>query len=358
MKKTSLAIMLSVMLSFPAYAGVVSGVRPPDTAKSETKTDASTKQDTSSKQNVADQSAKQDTTVKQSEAQSQNQSDSSWLFPNGIAKAPSYLDTKIVHEGKDLDDSSNLYLPEKDRADPRFASGKPGLWFYWTEYRKGNLTYPNINPATGKPLWDTQPFWREDGSFDLYGYLKQFAPRYDGELARLILDWKSDNRTNKRDRGSMIDLNFFHKDDDDLTKLDEIKPSLDIEIKLANYPYFSADVQREIGHDPSTYNVIAISYEETFPLGNGRFCGVSVRSHLNPYALGSKVRITGTNDIYIYEPEIRQLEAIFKTRLSDDPEFQKVNTSYDDKTGLWFTRGSYLSNSDPVQIMGGSGAYN
>ena len=190
MKKTFLVIMSFVVaLSFPAYAGVVSGVRPPDTTKSETKTDTSTKQDTSSKQNVADQSAKQDTTVKQSETQ--NQSDSSWLFPNGIAKAPSYLDTKIVHEGKDLDDSSNLYLAEKLRADPDFASGRSGLWFYWTEYRKGDLTYPDINPATGKPLWDTQPFWREDGSFDLYGYLKQFAPRYDGELANISIDWKA-----------------------------------------------------------------------------------------------------------------------------------------------------------------------
>ena len=359
MKKAFLVIMSFVVtLSFPAYAGVVSGVRPPDTTKNETKTDTSTKQDTSSKQNVADQSAKQDTTVKQNETQSQNQSDSSWLFPNGIAKAPSYLDTKIVHEGKDLDDSSNLYLAEKYRSDPAFAPGRSGLWFYWTEYRKGNFTYPDINPATGKPLWDTQPFWREDGSFDLYGYLKQFAPRYDGELANISIDWKSDNRTNQKNRGSMIDLRFNHKDDNDLTKLDEIKPFLGLEINLANYPYFSADVQREIGNDPSTHEVIAMRYKETFPVGNGRFCYVTVQSRLHPYALGSKVRITGTNDIYIYEPEIRQLEAIFKTRLSDDPEFQKVNTSYDDKTGLWFTRGSYSSNSDPVQIMGGSGAYN
>ena len=351
MKKTSLIVaLLSVTLSFPAYAGVVSGVRPPDTTKSETKTDTSTKQDTSSKQNVADQSTKQNETVKQNETQ--NQSDSSWLFPNGIAKTPSYLDTKIVHEGKDLDDSSNLYLPETERTKPRFALGSPGLWFYWTEYRKGNLTYPDINPATGKPLWDTQPFWREDGSFDIYGYLKQFAPRYDGELANISIDWMIDNRTNQRNRGSMIDLRFSHKDRNDLTKLDEIKPSLNLEINLANDPYFSADVQREIGHDPSTINVIAVSYKETFPLGNGRFCGVSAQSRLNPYALGSKVRITGTSDIYIYEPEIRQLEAIFKTRLSDDPEFQKVNTSYDDKTGLWFTRGSYLSNSDLAKNMG------
>ena len=352
MKKTSLAIMLSVMLSFPAYAGVVSGVRPPDATKSETKTDTSTKQDTSSKQNVADQSV----TVKQSEtqpqSQSQNQSDSSWLFPNGIAKAPSYLDTKIVHEGKDLDDSSNLYLPETERTKPRFALGSPGLWFYWTEYRKGNLTYPDINPATGKPLWDTQPFWREDGSFDLYGYLKQFAPRYDGELANISIDWMIDNRTNQRNRGSMIDLRFSHKDRNDLTKLDEIKPSLNLEINLANDPYFSADVQREIGNDPSTCNVIAVSYKETFPLGNGRFCGVMAQSRLNPYALGSKVRITGTNDIYIYEPEIRQLEAIFKTRLLDDPEFQKVNSNYDDKTGLWFFKGTYVSNSELAKNAG------
>ena len=306
MKKAFLVIMSFVVaLSFPAYAGVVSGVRPPDTTKSETKTDTSTKQDTSSKQNVADQSAKQN------ETQSQNQSDSSWLFPNGIAKAPSYLDTKIVHEGKDLDDSSNLYLAEKLRADPDFASGRSGLWFYWTEYRKGDLTYPDINPATGKPLWDTQPFWREDGSFDLYGYLKQFAPRYDGELANISIDWKSDNRTNKKNRGSMIDLRFNHKDDNDLTKLDEIKPFLGLEINLSNDPYFSADVQREIGHDPSTYDVISMHYKETFPVGNGRFCYVDEQARLNPYALGSKVRITGTNDIYIYEPEIRQLEAIF-----------------------------------------------
>ena len=329
-----------VALSFPAYAGVVSGVRPPDTTKSETKTDTSTKQDTSSKQNVADQSAKQN------ETQSQNQSDSSWLFPNGIAKAPSYLDTKIVHEGKDLDDSSNLYLAEKLRADPDFASGRSGLWFYWTEYRKGDLTYPDINPATGKPLWDTQPFWREDGSFDLYGYLKQFAPRYDGELANISIDWKSDNRTNKKNRGSMIDLRFNHKDDNDLTKLDEIKPFLGLEINLSNDPYFSADVQREIGHDPSTYDVISMHYKETFPVGNGRFCYVDEQARLNPYALGSKVRITGTSDIYIYEPEIRQLEAIFKTRLSDDPEFQKVSSNYDNKTGLWFFKGTYVSNND------------
>ena len=341
MKKAFLVIMSFVVaLSFPAYAGVVSGVRPPDTTKSETKTDTSTKQDTSSKQNVADQSAKQN------ETQSQNQSDSSWLFPNGIAKAPSYLDTKIVHEGKDLDDSSNLYLAEKLRADPDFASGRSGLWFYWTEYRKGDLTYPDINPATGKPLWDTQPFWREDGSFDLYGYLKQFAPRYDGELANISIDWKSDNRTNKKNRGSMIDLRFNHKDDNDLTKLDEIKPFLGLEINLSNDPYFSADVQREIGHDPSTYDVISMHYKETFPVGNGRFCYVDEQARLNPYALGSKVRITGTSDIYIYEPEIRQLEAIFKTRLSDDPEFQKVSSNYDNKTGLWFFKGTYVSNND------------
>ena len=341
MKKAFLVIMSFVVaLSFPAYAGVVSGVRPPDTTKSETKTDTSTKQDTSSKQNVADQSAKQN------ETQSQNQSDSSWLFPNGIAKAPSYLDTKIVHEGKDLDDSSNLYLPETERTKPRFALGSPGLWFYWTEYRKGNLTYPDINPATGKPLWDTQPFWREDGSFDLYGYLKQFAPRYDGELANISIDWMIDNRTNQRNRGSMIDLRFSHKDDNDLTKLDEIKPSLNLEINLSNDPYFSADVQREIGHDPSTYDVISMHYKETFPVGNGRFCYVDEQARLNPYALGSKVRITGTSDIYIYEPEIRQLEAIFKTRLSDDPEFQKVSSNYDNKTGLWFFKGTYVSNND------------
>ena len=353
MKKAFLVIMSFVVaLSFPAYAGVVSGVRPPDTTKSETKTDTSTNQDTSSKQNITDQSTKQNETVKQNETQSQSQSDSSWLFPNGIAKAPSYLDTKIVHEGKDLDDSSNLYLAEKLRADPDFASGRSGLWFYWTEYRKGDFTYPDINPATGKPLWDTQPFWREDGSFDLYGYLKQFAPRYDGELANISIDWKSDNRTNKKNRGSMIDLCFDHKDDNDLTKIHEMKPSLGLEISLANDPYLSAEVQREIGHDPSTYNVIAVSYKETFPLGNGRFCYVNAQSRLNPYALGSKVRITGTSDIYIYEPEIRQLEAIFKTRLLDDPEFQKVNSNYDDKTGLWFFKGTYVSNSELAKNAG------
>ena len=90
MKKAFLVIMSFVVaLSFPAYAGVVSGVRPPDTTKSETKTDASIKQDTSSKQNTTDQSKDQPT--KQNETQSQSQSDSSWLFPNGIAKAPIYL---------------------------------------------------------------------------------------------------------------------------------------------------------------------------------------------------------------------------------------------------------------------------
>ena len=214
------------------------------------------------------------------------------------------------------------------------------------------LTYPDINPAAGKPLWDTQPFWREDGSFDLYGYLKQFAPRYDGELANISIDWKSDNRTNKKNRGSMIDLRFNHKDDNDLTKLDEIKPFLGLEINLSNDPYFSADVQREIGHDPSTYDVISMHYKETFPVGNGRFCYVDEQARLNPYALGSKVRITGTNDIYIYEPEIRQLEAIFKTRLSDDPEFQKVSSNYDDKTGLWFFKGTYVSNSELAKNAG------
>ena len=150
----------------------------------------------------------------------------------------------------------------------------------------------------------------------------------------------------------MIDLCFDHKDDNDLTKIHEMKPSLGLEISLANDPYLSADVQREIGHDPSTCNVIAVSYKETFPLGNGRFCGVRAQSRLNPYALGSKVRITGTSDIYIYEPEIRQLEAIFKTRLLDDPECQKVNSNYDDKTGLWFFKGTYVSNSELAKNAG------
>lgn len=94
-----------------------------------------------------------------------------YLGPDGVAKDPSYVASNF-----EVWVDKTIYQCVRSTGDAR-----------WLKKRDEPFVYPEINPDTGYPLWSTKPFWRTDGSFDVYGYLKQFVARKKDQMTQLFV---------------------------------------------------------------------------------------------------------------------------------------------------------------------------
>ena len=231
---------------------------------------------------------------------------SDWLLPNGVAKTPSYLGAELLIETDSFDGRITYYpvLPEPDGS----AHMSPGL-IYYTKVTSENHPWPAINPITNRPLWDTQPFWRSDNSFDLYGYLKQFTPEQKNSNAYMLADPGSAGGKfgrNKKRYGGGITLIQDHQSQFDHDPDNGAVLYLDVD--LANSVCF------EDGYN-GAYS--GVSFNATCKLSDGTRVTAHGQARIKPGYEGQKIRITGTNDAYINEAVLKSLEMIMRYYTED-----------------------------------------
>ena len=230
---------------------------------------------------------------------------SDWLLPNGVAKTPSYLGAELEIETASFDDRT-LYpiVPEPDGS----AHMSPGR-IYRTKVTSVDHPWPAINPITNKPLWDTQPFWRSDNSFDLYGYLKQFTPEQKNSYAYMLADPGSAGGKfgrNKTRYGSGITLIHDHQIQFDHDP--DAGAVLYLDVSLANSVCF------EDGYNGAYSGVM---FNATCKLSDGTRVTANGQARIKPGYEGQKIRITGTNDAYINEAVLKSLEMIMRYYTED-----------------------------------------
>ena len=231
---------------------------------------------------------------------------SDWLLPNGVAKTPSYLGAELEIETASFDDRTKLYpmASEPDGA----AHGSP-IWLYRTKAITEDHPWPAINPITNKPLWDTQPFWRSDNSFDLYGYLKQFTPEQKNSKASMDVDsgtYGGKFGRNKTRYGSLITLTHDHQSQFDFDP--DNGAVLYLTVDLANSVCFDDDYN-------GAYSGVSLS--TGCKLSDGTRVTVFGQARIKPGYQGQKIRITGTNDAYINEAVLKGLEMIMRSYTED-----------------------------------------
>ena len=215
-----------------------------------------------------------------------------WLGPDGVAKMPSYSDLNVEFE-KGVNDTFQLETT-----------------ILKTGHRKGDFQYPEINPATGRPLWETQPFWREDGSFDLYGYLKQFIPRVD-ELDMVINYGKTSYEKGVNAEDCMMLLRHDQKDGDDQP---ERYRQLILFVPLVNDPTFTIKEDFDLNDYKECAQTIILKDAHLNPSTS---YSTTITGYIRRDELGPKARLTGSRDKYIYEIEIRQLEEVMRSYIQD-----------------------------------------
>ena len=240
---------------------------------------------------------------------------SDWLFPNGVAKTPGYLSAELEIETASFDDRATATFEPTPEGYPH---GVPPM-LYRTKFTTEDHPWPEVNPITGKPLWDTQPFWRSDNSFDLYGYLKQFTPEYKNRRMVIGTDGFAAPKFgfNNLMYGSAIKLDHVY----DFTKGDEIPYSgvFEIEVELANSVVFEKDYDGLPG---------GVTFDSTFRTSDGRWKSVNAQVRIKTGYEGQKIRITGTNDAYVNEGVLKGLEMIMHYYVDDHNFLKELGGEY------------------------------
>lgn len=231
---------------------------------------------------------------------------SDWLLPNGVAKTPGYLGTELELETASFDDRGSLVLTPT----PKTAAHGTMRLLYCSKYTTENHPWPKVNPITNKPLWDTQPFWRSDNSFDLYGYLKQFTPEYKD--CRTIMEVDGPAPTKYGNRNVMYGSAFHFGNDYDyhiITDEGPFGPAPLIDIDLSNSVVFQKDYHGLPG---------GLMFHSTYPTSDGKWAySANAQVRIEPGYEGQKIRITGTNDAYINEGVLKGLEMIMHYYVED-----------------------------------------
>lgn len=242
---------------------------------------------------------------------------SDWLLPNGVAKTPSYLGAELEIETASFDDRTHYpIVPEPDGS----AHMSPGC-IYQTKTITEDHPWPAINPITNRPLWDTQPFWRSDNSFDLYGYLKQFTPEQKNSYAYMHADSESATRKfgkNKKMYGSGLYLIHDHQIQFDNDP--DAGAVLYLNIALANSVWFDSDYKGGIDG--------GVMFNATCRLSDGTSVTANGQARIKPGYEGQKIRITGTSDAYINETVLKGLEIIMRY-YTEDHTLAKVTEGSD-----------------------------
>lgn len=232
---------------------------------------------------------------------------SDWLLPNGVAKTPGYFGAELELETASFDDRGTLRLTPT----PKTAAHGVLSTLYWSKCTTENHPWPKVNPITNKPLWDTQPFWRNDNSFDLYGYLKQFTPEYKDCYAYMRVDGPAPMKYGKRTMYGCF-FEYMHDYDDHyyINNPDDYHgPAFIVGIGLSNSVIFQEDYNGAPG---------GVMFHSTYPTSDGKWAySADAQVRIEPGYEGQKIRITGTNDAYINEGVLKGLEMIMHYYVED-----------------------------------------
>ena len=311
---TSIALCVSMVLTTPAYAGVVKKNATGAAAKlaeEQTKTDEKKENETqvsseTSSQGKGDQTEQahvglKDQTPTDQAAKPQKEIGrdnpmtvfprADYLGPDGVAKDPSYVTSNF-----EVEVDKTIYQCVRSTGDAR-----------WLKMRQENFVYPEVNPDTGYPLWSTKPFWRPDGSFDVYGYLKQFPARKKEHTTHLHVytDYKTRNNVVT---GMLLAIGNYYVDHPPYTPAD-----LD-EFDLWLFFTTSDDMTSTNGiylNDAKSVFTVNDFHEYQ---GNINWDGCI---DIDQIASAPTVKITGSENSYMYLIQVEMLEKVMRNYLQN-----------------------------------------
>lgn len=309
---TSIALSIGMVLTSPAYAGVVKRNATGAAAKaaeeqkkadekkenetqvsSETSSQGQGDQTEQAHAGLKDQTPTEQATQPQKEIGRDNPMTvfprADYLGPDGVAKDPSYV-------------TSNFEV-EVDKTISQCVRSSPDA--RWLKMRTEPFVYPEINPDTGYPLWSTKPFWRTDGSFDVYGYLKQFVARKKDAVTQLLVFTDREKRDNSVTRMELFFFNYYGSNPPYIpTDRDEFSLWL----------YFPAEKRAENDFERNyrKRDLQILAKDFHFYEGTIHWEGFIDIDTLNTQPT---VKITGSENSYMYLAQVDMLEKIMRNYL-------------------------------------------
>ena len=311
---TSIALSMSMTLTSPAYAGVVKRNATGAAAKAaEEQKKADEKKENETRVSSETSSQGQGDQTEQAHAGLKNQSPTEqatqpqkeigrdnpmtvfprvdYLGPDGVAKDPSYVTSNF-----EVEVDKTIYQCVRSTGDAR-----------WLKMRNEPFAYPEINPDTGYPLWSTKPFWRTDGSFDVYGYLKQFVARKKEQTTKLFVYTDYKKRDNSVTGMLLSCVNYYAENPPYI-------PTDGDEFRL--WLFFPAEKRPENDFERKyrKRETQLIAKDFHFYEGTIHWDGFIDIDTLDTQP---KVKITGSENSYMYLAQVDMLEKIMKNYLAN-----------------------------------------
>lgn len=335
---TSVALSASMAFATPVYAGVVrrnatgaaaklaeEQAKQVDEKKAENDTKVSS--ENTSSQEQGDQTEQAHAGLKDQTPTDQSQKEigrdnpmtvfprADYLGPDGVAKDPSYVTSNF-----EVEVDKTIYQCVRSTGDAR-----------WLKMRQDNFVYPEINPDTGYPLWSTKPFWRPDGSFDIYGYLKQFPARKKEQTTKLHVYTDYDKRNNVV-TGMLLGLTNYYTENPPYIPTDWDEFDLWLFFTTSN------DMTSTSGRYFQNTKTVFIAKD--FHEGKGtiewRGC-----IDIDQIANAPTVKITGSEDSYMYLIQVEMLEKSMRNYIQN-PYIKATDISDWDIpnhfTGLYYSK--------------------
>lgn len=312
---TSVALSASMAFATPAYAGVVKRNATGAAAKlaeeqakqvvDEKKTENDTKvsSENTSSQEQGDQTEQAHAGLKDQTPTDQSQKEigrdnpmtvfprTDYLGLDGVAKDPSYVTNNF-----EVETDKTIYQCVRSTGDAR-----------WLKMRQDNFVYPEINPDTGYPLWSTKPFWRPDGSFDVYGYLKQFPARKREQTTKLFVYTDYDKRDNVV-TGMLLSLSNYYTDNPPYIPTDKDEFNL--------WLFFTTDNSYVSSNGKYILNRVAKFIAKDFHQDQGY---IYWDGYIDIDKLNSlpTVKITGSENSYMYLIQVEMLEKTMRNYIQN-----------------------------------------
>lgn len=311
---TSIALSMGMVLTSPVYAGVVKRNATGAAAKAaEEQKKADEKKENETQVSSETSSQGQGDQTEQAHAGLKNQSPTEqatqpqkeigrdnpmtvfprvdYLGPDGVAKDPSYVTSNF-----EVEVDKTIYQCVRSTGDAR-----------WLKMRNEPFAYPEINPDTGYPLWSTKPFWRTDGSFDVYGYLKQFVARKKEQTTKLFVYTDYKKRDNSVTGMLLSCVNYYAENPPYI-------PTDGDEFRL--WLFFPAEKRPENDFERKyrKRETQLIAKDFHFYEGTIHWDGFIDIDTLDTQP---KVKITGSENSYMYLAQVDMLEKIMKNYLAN-----------------------------------------
>ena len=311
---TSIALSMGMVLTSPAYAGVVKRNATGAAAKaaeeqkkadekkenetqvsSETSSQGQGDQTEQAHAGLKDQTPTEQATQPQKEIGRDNPMTvfprADYLGPDGVAKDPSYV-------------TSNFEV-EVDKTISQCVRSSPDA--RWLKMRTEPFVYPEINPDTGYPLWSTKPFWRTDGSFDVYGYLKQFPARKKEQTTKLHVYTDYDKRNNVV-TGMQLDFTNYYMENPPYIPTDWDEFSL--------WLFFTTSNDMTSRNGRYFQNTKPVFIVKDFHDGRGTIKWKGCID-IDQIANAPTVKITGSENSYMYLVQVEMLEKAMKNYIQN-----------------------------------------